>query len=73
MGYTDVDIRRTYDVYKRYINPGATEAQILRMGHLMVGFYALVMALAGVIFYYIGISMGWLYVSSDHDLVAEMC
>ncbi|KAF8650670.1 hypothetical protein AX16_005127 [Volvariella volvacea WC 439] len=51
----------TYDVYKRYINPNATEAQILRMGHWMVAFYALVCALAGIIFYYIGVSMGWLY------------
>ena len=28
-----------------------------------VAFYALVMGLAGLIFYYIGVSMGWLYVS----------
>ncbi|KII84020.1 hypothetical protein PLICRDRAFT_95683 [Plicaturopsis crispa FD-325 SS-3] len=51
----------TYDVYKRYINPKATEAQILRVVHAMVAFFALVMALAGVIFYFIGVSMGWLY------------
>ncbi|RDB19811.1 putative urea active transporter 1 [Hypsizygus marmoreus] len=51
----------TYDVYKRYINPKATEAQILRMGHAMVGFFAVCMGLAGLIFYYIGVSMGWLY------------
>ncbi|KAJ6551826.1 urea transporter [Mycena capillaripes] len=51
----------TYDVYKRYINPQANEAQILRMSHLMVAFYALVIGLAGLIFFYIGVSMGWLY------------
>ncbi|KAF7297841.1 Urea transporter [Mycena kentingensis (nom. inval.)] len=51
----------TYDVYKRYINPAATEAQILRVSHLMVAFYALVIGLAGVVFFYIGVSMGWLY------------
>ncbi|KAJ7143746.1 urea transporter [Mycena epipterygia] len=51
----------TYDVYKKYINPQATEAQILRMSHLMVAFYALVIGLAGLIFFYIGVSMGWLY------------
>ena len=51
----------TYDVYKRYINPRATEEQILRMGHAMVAFFALCMGLAGVIFFYIGVSMGWLY------------
>ncbi|KAJ7244394.1 urea transporter [Mycena haematopus] len=51
----------TYDVYKKYINPEATEAQILRVSHLMVAFYALVIGLAGLIFFYIGVSMGWLY------------
>ncbi|KAJ7827131.1 urea transporter [Mycena olivaceomarginata] len=51
----------TYDVYKRYINPEATEAQILRVSHLMVACYALVIGLAGLIFFYIGVSMGWLY------------
>ncbi|THU99019.1 urea transporter [Dendrothele bispora CBS 962.96] len=51
----------TYDVYKKYFNPKATETQLLNMGHYMVAFYGLVMALAGLIFFYIGISMGWLY------------
>jgi len=51
----------TYDVYKRYINPNATDKQILQVGHWMVVLFALCMALAGVIFYFIGVSMGWLY------------
>ncbi|KAK7062641.1 hypothetical protein VNI00_000129 [Paramarasmius palmivorus] len=67
----------TYDVYKvrtfalpgsppyvriqKYINPNATENQILRMGHWMVALYSVVMGLAGLIFFYIGVSMGWLY------------
>ncbi|EIN04744.1 urea transporter [Punctularia strigosozonata HHB-11173 SS5] len=51
----------TYDVYKRYINPNATEAQILTMGHAMVAFFAVVIGFCGLIFFYIGISMGWLY------------
>lgn len=51
----------TYDVYKAYINPKANEEQILRMSHYMVAFFGLVMAIAGVIFYFIGVSMGWLY------------
>jgi Na+/proline symporter len=51
----------TYDVYVKYINPRATEAQVLRMGHAMVAFFALCMSLAGLIFYFIGVSMGWLY------------
>ncbi|KAG8710710.1 hypothetical protein FRC08_016815 [Ceratobasidium sp. 394] len=51
----------TYDVYKRYINPRATEAQIMRVSHLMVAFFAVCMGLFGLIFYYIRVSMGWLY------------
>ncbi|KAJ8689562.1 hypothetical protein PTI98_012457 [Pleurotus ostreatus] len=51
----------TYDVYKRYINPHASEDQILRMGHYMVAFFGIVMGVAGTIFFYIGVSMGWLY------------
>ncbi|KAJ3572021.1 hypothetical protein NP233_g3366 [Leucocoprinus birnbaumii] len=43
----------TYDVYVRYINPKANEAQ--------VAFWALVCGVAGTIFFYIGVSMGWLY------------
>ncbi|KIM43528.1 hypothetical protein M413DRAFT_382955 [Hebeloma cylindrosporum] len=50
----------TYDIYKTYVNPKATEEQILRVGHLGVAGYALISALAGVIFFYIGVSMGWL-------------
>jgi Na+/proline symporter len=45
----------TYDVYKRYINPDANEAQILRMGHWMVVFFAVCMGIAGLIFFYIGV------------------
>ncbi|KAI0371916.1 urea transporter [Pilatotrama ljubarskyi] len=51
----------TYDVYKKYFNPQATEAQILRVSHAMVAVFAVVMGILGLIFYYIGISMGWLY------------
>ncbi|THG93661.1 hypothetical protein EW026_g7637 [Hermanssonia centrifuga] len=51
----------TYDVYKKYFNPKATETQILRVSHAMVALFALVMGLLGLIFFYIGISMGWLY------------
>jgi hypothetical protein len=51
----------TYDVYKRYINPRATEAQIMLVSHCMVAFFAGCMGFFGLIFYYIGVSMGWLY------------
>ena len=49
---------------QRYFNPKATEGQILQVSHAMVALFAIVMGLLGLIFFYIGISMGWLYVRS---------
>ena len=54
---------------QRYINPNATEAQISKVSHWMVAFYALVIGLAGLIFFYIGVSMGWLYVRQLEKLM----
>jgi hypothetical protein len=51
----------TYDIYKKYINPTATEAQVLKVSHAAVALFAVIMGLLGLIFFYIGISMGWLY------------
>jgi len=51
----------TYDIYKTYINPRASEAQVLQVGHAAVALYAVICGLAGLIFFYIGVSMGWLY------------
>jgi hypothetical protein len=35
------------------------------VGLVQVAFFALCMALAGIIFYFIGVSMGWLYVRAS--------
>ncbi|KAJ7794427.1 solute symporter family transporter [Mycena olivaceomarginata] len=51
----------TYDVYKRYFNPHATDKQILRMSHVGVIGFGLFMGILGVIFFEIGISLSWLY------------
>ncbi|KAJ7244056.1 solute symporter family transporter [Mycena rebaudengoi] len=51
----------TYDIYKRYFNPHATEKQILRVSHLGVVGFGIFMGILGVIFYEIGISLSWLY------------
>lgn len=74
----------TYDVYKRYINPHATEKEILRTSQAGVrtdltfpfrftqGYcvfasqillFAIFMGLSGLVFFYMGVSLGWLYVS----------
>lgn len=51
----------TFDIYKRYWNPRATEAQIMRVSHSMVAAFAIFMGLAGLVFFFIGVSLGWLY------------
>jgi len=63
----------TYDVYKTYFNPYATEEQILRVGHAAVALYAVVCGLAGVIFFFIGVSMGWLYTFMGVILGSAVC
>lgn len=51
----------TYDVYIPYVNPRATDKAILWVDHLAIIAYGIFMGVLGVIFFYAGISMGWLY------------
>ncbi|KAJ7512988.1 solute symporter family transporter [Mycena galericulata] len=51
----------TYDVYKRYFNPRATDEQILWVSHVGVVSFGIFMGILGVIFHEIGISLSWLY------------
>ncbi|KAJ7667142.1 Sodium:solute symporter family-domain-containing protein [Mycena rosella] len=51
----------TYDVYKRYFNPHATDKDILRVSHFGVVGFGIFMGVLGVIFHEIGISLSWLY------------
>ncbi|GAA6014146.1 hypothetical protein JCM10207_006112 [Rhodosporidiobolus poonsookiae] len=51
----------SYDIYVTYINPNATEKQVLFVDHCAIVAYGLFMGVLGVVFYYAGISMGWLY------------
>ncbi|KDE09233.1 hypothetical protein MVLG_00553 [Microbotryum lychnidis-dioicae p1A1 Lamole] len=51
----------TYDVYIPYINPRASDSQILKVDHIAIVAYGVIMGLLGIIFFEAGISMGWLY------------
>jgi Na+/proline symporter len=51
----------TYDLYQTYINPRATGKQLIYMSHVMVVGFAFAMAAWSTGLYYIGISMGYLY------------
>ncbi|KAF8325239.1 urea transporter [Cantharellus anzutake] len=54
----------TYDVYKRYFNPQATEAQILMVSRIGIFAFGLFIGLSGVIFKEIGVNLGWLYMGT---------
>jgi Na+/proline symporter len=51
----------TYDMYQTYVNPRATGKQLIYMSHAMVIGFAVAMAAWSTGLYYIGISMGYLY------------
>ncbi|EFQ92407.1 hypothetical protein CFE70_010403 [Pyrenophora teres f. teres 0-1] len=51
----------TYDLYQTYINPAATGKQLIYMSHTMVVGFAVAMAAWSTGLFYIGISMGYLY------------
>ncbi|KAK0643412.1 urea active transporter [Cercophora newfieldiana] len=52
----------TYDIYKTYINPSATGRQLMRVNYIGMVCFALFMAVFSTGLYYVGISMGYLYV-----------
>jgi len=51
----------TYDVYGTYINKSPTEKQILRTSQYCIFGYSIFMGAIATGFYYIGVSMGYLY------------
>ncbi|TGZ78507.1 Na+/solute symporter [Ascodesmis nigricans] len=51
----------TYDGYQTYFNPKATGKQLIYMSHVCVVAFGLIMAGFSTGLYYIGISMGYLY------------
>ncbi|KAG7878126.1 hypothetical protein KL937_004274 [Ogataea polymorpha] len=50
----------TYDVYRTYINPKASGAQLVRAAHIAVVGFSLFMAVLSVVFNYVGVTVGWL-------------
>jgi hypothetical protein len=52
----------TYDIYAAYINPNPTEKQVLWVSRVTIMGYCVVMGAISTGFFYIGVSMGYLYV-----------
>ncbi|KUJ08332.1 putative DUR3-urea permease [Mollisia scopiformis] len=51
----------SYDVYKTYINPKATDSQVLRAGHWCVAGFAIFMAAFATMLHGINIDLGFIY------------
>ncbi|KAF6237616.1 hypothetical protein HO173_004506 [Letharia columbiana] len=51
----------TYDIYQTYFNPRASGKMLINMAHSFVIVYAILLAAFSTGLYYIGISMGYLY------------
>lgn len=51
----------TFDVYKMYIKPHATPAQLIRISHIMICLFGVIMGLFACIWNIIGINLGWLF------------
>jgi len=51
----------TYDIYKTYVNPGASGRRLIYMSHMSCVVYAVCMAAFSTGLHYAGISMGYLY------------
>ncbi|KAK4054470.1 hypothetical protein OIV83_000964 [Microbotryomycetes sp. JL201] len=51
----------TYDIYLPYVNPAATEKQVLRCERVAIIVSGALMGVLGIVLYYASLSMGWLY------------
>jgi len=50
-----------YDIYRKYINPGATGAEILKVSRGLVVVWGLCMILFNFILFHMGLNLGWVY------------
>lgn len=51
----------SYDIYREYMNPEATGAQILFVSRLVIVLYGLFMGVFAIILQTIGLNLGWVY------------
>jgi Na+/proline symporter len=50
-----------YDIYREYINPEATGAQILFVSRVVVCAFGLIMGALSILLFEIGLNLGWVY------------
>ena len=50
-----------YDIYRKYIKPDCTGAELLKVSRLVVVGYGIVCGLFGYFLYGVGVGLGWVY------------
>jgi urea-proton symporter len=50
-----------YDVYREYMNPAATGAQILFVSRVVIVVFCLLMGVLSIVLHEIGVNLGWVY------------
>lgn len=50
-----------YDIYRQYINPNATGADILKVSRIVIVAFGLFMGALSIALYEIGLNLGWVY------------
>eukprot|EP00592_Proboscia_alata_P012032 CAMPEP_0194393512 /NCGR_PEP_ID=MMETSP0174-20130528/123337_1 /TAXON_ID=216777 /ORGANISM="Proboscia alata, Strain PI-D3" /LENGTH=687 /DNA_ID=CAMNT_0039189203 /DNA_START=27 /DNA_END=2090 /DNA_ORIENTATION=+ len=51
----------SYDIYRQYINPEATGAQILKVSRVVIVLFGLIMGGLSILLYEMGLNLGWVY------------
>jgi len=51
----------TFDIYKTYLKPSAGPDQLIRVAHISIGVWGMVMAIFACVWNAIGIDLGWLF------------
>ncbi len=51
----------SYDIYREYINPEATGAQVLFLSRVIIIIFGLFMGALAIVLFEMGLSLGWVY------------
>jgi len=62
-----------YDIYRTYINPAATGADIMRVSRIVIIVYGLIMGVLAVFLHYLGLSLGWVYLFMGIIIGSAVC
>jgi Na+/proline symporter len=62
-----------YDVYRQYMNPEATGADILRVSRIVIVVFGLIMGALAILLQVLGINLGWVYLFMGIVIGSAVC